>query len=89
MHIRLTCDITQEQIDCGYDLTLLTLHSRFVDWLVTLDLPIVNFSIGWHNMENDVPHMIITADLLKDSEVKIDEEFFDELHLGGSDEEDV
>ena len=89
MHIRLTCDITQEQIDCGYDLTLLTLHSRFVDWLVTLDLPIVNFSIGWHNMENDVPHMIITADLLKDSEVKIDEEFFDELHLGGSDEEDA
>tara|TARA_R100000655_G_scaffold31586_1_gene63204 strand:+ start:117 stop:386 length:270 start_codon:yes stop_codon:yes gene_type:complete len=89
MHIRLTCDITQEQIDCGYDLTLLTLHSRFVDWLVTLDLPIVNFSIGWHNMENDVPHMIITADLLKDSEVKIDEEFFDELHLGGKDEDDV
>ena len=89
MHIRLTCDITQEQIDCGYDLTLLTLHSRFVDWLVTLDLPIVNFSIGWHNMEDNQPHMIITADLLKDSEVKIDEEFFDELHLGGSDEEDV
>ena len=89
MHIRLTCDITQEQIDCGYDLTLLTLHSRFVDWLMTLDLPIVNFSIGWHNMENDVPHMIITADLLKDSEVKIDEEFFDELHLGGKDEDDV
>tara|TARA_R100000664_G_scaffold23588_1_gene33187 strand:+ start:639 stop:908 length:270 start_codon:yes stop_codon:yes gene_type:complete len=89
MHIRLTCDITQEQIDCGYDLTLLTLHSRFVDWLMTLDLPIVNFSIGWHTMEDNQPHMIITADLLKDSEVKIDEEFFDELHLGGKDEDDV
>lgn len=56
---------------------------------MTLDLPIVNFSIGWHTMEDNEPHMIITADLLKDSEVKIDEEFFDELHLGGKDEDDA
>ena len=88
MHIRLTCDITQEQIDCGYDLTLLTLHSRFVDWMLSLDTAIVNFSVGWKVLDDgEPPHMIITADLVKDCPVQIDKEFFDELHLGGRDED--
>ena len=59
MHIRLTCDITQEQIDSGYDLTLLTIHSRFVKWLVNLEMPIVGFSISWEEMSEDDPHLLI------------------------------
>ena len=84
MHIRLTCDITQEQIDSGYDLTLLTIHSRFVKWLVNLEMPIVGFSISWQEMSEDDPHLFNYADLVQNSPVQIDEQFFDEVHLGGS-----
>ena len=85
MHVRLSCDITQEQIDCGYDLTLLTIHSRFVDWMLSLDTAIVNFSVGWKVLGDGEPHMIITAELVKVCPFKIYKEFFDELHLGGRD----
>tara|TARA_R100000654_G_scaffold58779_1_gene85469 strand:- start:173 stop:436 length:264 start_codon:yes stop_codon:yes gene_type:complete len=86
MHIRLTCDITQEQIDEGYDFTLLAIHSRFVAWILTLELPIVSFAIYWEHMEDGTPHLFATAELRKDSEVSIDEPFLDELHLGGKED---
>lgn len=84
MQLRLTCDITQEQIDSGYDLTLLAIHSRFVHWVVNLELPIVNFSIAWESMDSGDPHLFATAELVEDSPVRIDEQFFDELRLGGN-----
>ena len=82
MRIRLTCDISQEQIDCGYDLTLITIHSRFVEWLVGLGLPIISFSIHWEIVQEGEQHMFVTAELHQDSPVQIDGEFFDEIHLG-------
>ena len=89
MHIRLTCDISQEQIDSGYDLTLLTIHSRFVAWIMALETPIVGFSIDWRmtSDEDDQPHLVVTADLVENSPVKIDEQFFDEMHLGGREDD--
>jgi hypothetical protein len=87
MHIRLTCDITQEQIDCGYDLTLLTIHTRFVAWIMALDTPVVGFSLNWRMTSDDEPHLIVTADLVENSPVKIDEQFFDEMHLGGREDD--
>jgi hypothetical protein len=82
MHIRLTCDISQEQIDCGYDLTLIAIHSRFIEWLVGLGLPIISFSIHWETVEENEQHMFVTAELHQESPVQIDEQFFDEIHLG-------
>jgi hypothetical protein len=82
MHIRLTSDISQEQIDCGYDLTLITIHSRFVEWLVGLGLPIISFSIHWETVEENEQHMFVTAELHLGSPVQIDEQFFDAIHLG-------
>ena len=87
MHIRLTCDISQEQIDSGYDLTLLTIHSRFVAWIMALETPIVGFSIDWRPSDEDEHHLIVTADLVENSPVKIDEQFFDEMHLGGREDD--
>ena len=87
MHLRLTCDLSQEQIDCGYDLTLIALHSRFVNWVLGLGLPIVSFHIMWEQMEEGDPHMFVSAELLEKSEVNIDVKFFDELRLGGREDE--
>ena len=86
MHLRLTCDISQEQIDSGYDCTLLTIHSRFVKWLLGLGLPIVGFHIFWQQMEDGNSHMFATAEMLEGSDVSIDVQFLDELHLGGSED---
>ena len=88
MHIRLTCDISQEQIDSGYDLTLLTIHTRFVAWVMAIDTPIVGFSISWRMVsDDDEPHLIVMADMVENSPVKIDEQFFDEMHLGGREDD--
>ena len=83
MHLRLTCDISQEQIDCGYDYTLLTIHSRFVDWLLGLKIPIVGFHLFWQEVENGDSHLFVSAELREDADVSIDVEFLDEIHLGG------
>ena len=87
MRLRLTCDISQEQIDCGYDMTLLALHSRFVEWILGLELPITAFHIVWEQMEDGDQHMFVSAELLQDSEVSIDVKFFDKLRLGGNPDE--
>ena len=87
MHLRLTCDISQEQIDCGYDLTLLAIHARFIEWLVSLEMPIVGFALGWEEVQDGTMHMFATAELVDDSSVGIDEQFFDKLHLGSSGDE--
>tara|TARA_R110000824_G_scaffold87676_7_gene216061 strand:+ start:18 stop:380 length:363 start_codon:yes stop_codon:yes gene_type:complete len=84
MHLRLTCDLSQEQIDGGYDMTLLTVHSRFVDWLLGLELPIVGFHIFWAEAEGGDNHMFVSAELLQGAEFSIDVKFLDELHLGGN-----
>lgn len=85
MHLRLTCDISQEQIDCGYDMTLIAIHSNFVNWILSLELPIVGFHIFWEDIEVDGDkHMFVSAELHKDSDVDIDVKFFDELRLGGN-----
>tara|TARA_R100000963_G_C4541520_1_gene38439 strand:+ start:142 stop:405 length:264 start_codon:yes stop_codon:yes gene_type:complete len=86
MHIRLTCDISQEQIDCGYDLTLLAIHSRFCKWIVELDLSITHFAIFWETSEDGNPHLFATAQLSFDSPVEIDSKFLDEMHLGGTED---
>jgi hypothetical protein len=86
MRLRLTCDLSQEQIDGGFDCTLLTIHSRFVEWLLSLQLPIVDFRIFWQDIDDTDPHMFVTAELLQDGEFSIDVKFLDELHLGGRDE---
>jgi len=83
MHIRLTCDLTQEQLDDGFDCTLLTYHTRYVRWLVELDIPIVGFSIYWEVSEDGNNHMFATASLLVGAEDHIDKKFLDEMHLGG------
>ena len=84
MHIRVTADITQDQIDRGYDVTLLSIHGKFVKWLLALELPIISYNLSWQVVdEGDDPHMIVTADLIEGASVGIDVEFFDELHLGG------
>jgi hypothetical protein len=85
MRLRLTCDISQEQIDCGYDMTLLALHSRFIEWILGLELPITAFHITWEQMEDDDQHMFVSAELVKDASVNIDVKFFDEIRLGGND----
>ena len=87
MHIRLTCDISQEQIDCGYDWTLLTIHSKFCKWLVGLGLNIVSFSLYWQENEDNVPHLFVTAELMLDSPVEIDSKFLDEMRLGGNEDD--
>jgi hypothetical protein len=87
MHIRLTCDISQEQIDCGYDLTLLAIHTRFVEWLVGLEIPIVGFSILWEEGQDGTSHLFANAELVQDSSVEIDEQFFDKMHLGSDGDE--
>lgn len=87
MRIRLTTDLTQEQIECGYDWTLLTLHSRFCKWLVELEIPITHFSIFWETSEDGEPHLFATAELSFDSPVEIDSKFLDEMHLGGTEDE--
>ena len=87
MHLRLTCDISQEQIDSGYDYTLLTIHSRFVDWLLSMEIPIVGFHIFWDDAEDGEKHLFASAELMKDAESSIDVKFLDELHLGGSEDE--
>ena len=84
MRLRLTCDISQEQIDCGYDLTLLALHSRFVEWILGLELPITAFHITWEQMEDGDQHMFVSAELVEDASVNIDVKFFDEMRLGGN-----
>ena len=84
MHLRVTTDITQDQIDRGYDVTLLSIHGKFVKWLLALELPIVSSNLSWHAVEETGdPHLIATADLIEGGTVGIDVEFFDELHLGG------
>jgi len=82
MRIRLSCDISQEQIDCGYDLTLIAIHTRFVEWLVGLEIPIVGFSILWEEGHDGTSHLFANAELVHDSSVEIDEQFFDKMHLG-------
>ena len=86
MRLRLTCDISQEQLDSGYDLTLLTVHSRYVKWILELELPIISFSIYWEESEDGEPHLYATVELLKESEVAIDKQFLDELRLGGKED---
>jgi len=84
MHLRVTADITQDQIDRGYDVTLLSIHGKFVKWLLALELPIVSYNLSWQVVEETGdPHLIATADLIEGGTVGIDVEFFDELHLGG------
>tara|TARA_Y100000310_G_scaffold308497_1_gene351650 strand:+ start:95 stop:418 length:324 start_codon:yes stop_codon:yes gene_type:complete len=86
MRARVVCDITQEQLDAGYDVTMLSLHRRFVEWLLSWEIPIVGYSLGWHPMEDETSHLMVTADLYSGSDVSIDREFFDDAHLGsGSD----
>ncbi len=87
MHIRLTCDLSQDQLDGGFDCTLLTLHSRYVDWLLSLGLPIVDFRIFWQEVDDKEPHMFVSAELLQDAGFSIDVKFLDELHLGGSEDD--
>ena len=87
MHIRLTCDLSQQQIDCGYDWTLLTLHSRFCKWLVELEIPITHFAIYWETSEGGEPHLFAVAEISFDSPVEIDSKFLDEMHLGGKSED--
>ena len=82
MHLRLTCDISKEQIECGYNLTLLAIHARFVEWLVGLDIPIVGFSLLWEEVQDGTMHLFATSELMHDSSVEIDEQFFDKMHLG-------
>ena len=86
MHLRLTCDVSQEQIDGGYDFTLLTIHSRFVDWLLGLELPIVGFHLCWQEVEGGDSHLFVCAELLEGADVSIDVEFLDEIHLGGKEQ---
>ena len=84
MHLRITADITQDQIDRGYDVTLLSIHGKFVKWLLALELPIVSYNLSWQVVEETGDlHLIATADLIEGGTVGIDVEFFDELHLGG------
>ena len=84
MHLRVTADITQDQIDRGYDVTQLSIHGKFVKWLLALELPIVSYNLSWQVVEETGdPHLIATADLIEGGTVGIDVEFFDELHLGG------
>ena len=84
MHIRVTADITQGQIDRGYDVTLLSIHGKFVKWLLAIRLPIVSYNLSWQVVEEEGdPHLIATADLIEGGSTGIDVEFFDELHLGG------
>ena len=83
MHIRISSDITQEQIDRGYDVTLLSIHGKFIKWLLALELPIVSYNLSWQSMDEGDPHMIATADVIDGESVGIDVEFFDELHFGG------
>ena len=88
MHLRLTCDITQEQIDCGYDRTLLSLHSKYVDWVLGLGLPIIGFHIMWEDMPTGDPHLSVIVDLLSDDSdgIGFDSKFFDKIRLGGKDD---
>ena len=86
MHIRLTCDLSQQQIDCGYDWTLLTLHSRFCKWLVELEMKITHFAIFWEQTEDGEPHLFAVAEISFDSPVEIDSKFLDEMHLGGNED---
>ena len=86
MQIRLTCNISQEQIDEGYDYTLMNIHHRFVKWLVELDIPITAFSLFWEEMDDGEPYLFATANLCIGSEVEIDKKFLDELHLGGKED---
>ena len=87
MRIRLTCDLSQEQMDCGYDWTLLTIHSRFCKWLVDLEMKITAFSIYWDIGEDNEPHLFASAELAFDSPVEIDSKFLDEMHLGGKEDD--
>tara|TARA_R100001594_G_scaffold150671_1_gene213379 strand:+ start:5649 stop:5909 length:261 start_codon:yes stop_codon:yes gene_type:complete len=82
MRIRLTTDLTQEQMDEGYDRTLLSYHATFCAWLLELQMPITHFSISWEPCE-DGPHLFVSAELDLDSPVEIDSKFLDEMHLGG------
>ena len=83
MRARIVCDISQEQIDSGYDLTLIAIHRRFVEWLLSMETPITGYALQWHEMDQGDPHLLITADVQEGAPVRIDEEFFDEMHLGG------
>ena len=63
-------------------MTLIAIHSRFIEWLVGLELPIIGFSIQWEMVREGEQHMFVMAELNQDSPVQIDEQFFDEIHLG-------
>jgi len=68
-------------------MTLLAIHTRFVEWLVGLEIPIVGFSLNWEEVQNGDPHLFATAELVQDSSVEIDEQFFDKMHLGSDGDE--
>ena len=85
MRLKLHVDLTEEQLAQRYDRTLLAIHSKFAKWLVGLKIPIVAYSIQWNAVDHDDdPHLFVFVDLIEDSPVEINSEFFDEVHLGGS-----
>ena len=84
--MRLTCDLTQEQIEVGYDLTLLAIHSRFCKWVVELEMKITHFAIFWETGEDGHPHLYATVDLSFESVMEIDPKFLDEMRLGGKED---
>ena len=65
-------------------MTLLAIHSNFVNWILELEMSIVGFHICWEEMDNGEQHLFAIAELVQDSEVDIDVKFFDKIRLGGN-----
>ena len=75
MRMRCTCNLTQEQERIGYDRTLASIHSSFVQRVVELEWKIVGHTLAWHDMDDGTQYLIETIEVDDDAENILDESF--------------
>ena len=77
MRMRITCNLTMEQQAGGYDLTLATLHKRFIMPVLDREWQVVGTSMFWHEGEDGSNYLLDTIEVDNDAEEYLDEALLD------------
>ena len=75
--MRITCNLTMEQQAGGYDLTLATLHKRFITAVLDREWQVVGTSMFWHEGEDGSNYLLDTIEVDNDAEEYLDEALLD------------
>jgi len=77
MRMRITCNLTTEQEAGGYDVTLATLHKRFIETILDREWQVVGTSMFWHETEDGMNHLVDTIEVDNDADHHLDKALLD------------